>query len=386
MQLNDQQAQALVQRAGEALRQGQPQAASRDLRQVLASGRDHPQLWLMLAGAERALGNRGAEEDALDRALALDPRLVLAQIMKGDCRAAADDQRGALNFYEMALRLTQGHQPPAELTIHLSRAETYVASWRKQVETQREAALAAAGLDRESRSPRFEQALEILAGRKEIYVQQPTGFYFPGLPAIQFFEPTDFAWSAAVEAETDAIRTELDGLLVEMRDGFRPYLHGDPARVRVDANTGLLDSRDWSALFLCENGVPNEAAIERCPRTWAIMQQVPFPDVVNSPTVMFSLLRPGARIEPHTGMLNTRLICHLPLIVPPGCGFRVGNETREWQEGKLLIFDDTIEHEAWNKGSAERVVLIFDIWRPDLSEREKLEIGTLYTAMGNAAF
>jgi aspartyl/asparaginyl beta-hydroxylase (cupin superfamily) len=93
---------------------------------------------------------------------------------------------------------------------------------------------------------------------------------------------------------------------------------------------------------------------------------------------MFSLLRPGARIAPHTGMFNTRLVCHLPLIVPPGCRFRVGNEVREWEEGKLLIFDDTIEHEAWNDGGEDRVVLIFDIWRPELSERERKEVAALF--------
>ena len=93
---------------------------------------------------------------------------------------------------------------------------------------------------------------------------------------------------------------------------------------------------------------------------------------------MFSLLRPGARIAPHTGMYNTRLVCHLPLIVPPGCRFRVGNEVREWQEGKLLIFDDTIEHEAWNDGTEDRVVLIFDIWRPELSEQERREVAALF--------
>ena len=63
-------------------------------------------------------------------------------------------------------------------------------------------------------------------------------------------------------------------------------------------------------------------------------------------------------------MQNTRLTCHLPLIVPPGCGFRVGNEVREWVEGKLLVFDDTIEHEAWNDSGEDRVVLIFDIGGP----------------------
>ena len=82
----------------------------------------------------------------------------------------------------------------------------------------------------------------------------------------------------------------------------------------------------------------------------------------------------------HTGMFNTRLICHLPLIVPPGCGFRVGNQVREWEVGKLLIFDDTIEHEAWNDSDEDRVVLIFDIWRPELSPAERDEVEALFSA------
>ena len=97
------------------------------------------------------------------------------------------------------------------------------------------------------------------------------------------------------------------------------------------------------------------------------------------PTAMFSLLKAGARISPHTGMFNTRLVCHLPLIVPPNCRFRVGNEVREWEEGKLLIFDDTIEHEAWNDSDEDRIVLIFDIWRPELSEQEKYELTALFS-------
>jgi aspartyl/asparaginyl beta-hydroxylase (cupin superfamily) len=94
--------------------------------------------------------------------------------------------------------------------------------------------------------------------------------------------------------------------------------------------------------------------------------------------VMFSLLAPGARIMPHTGMFNTRLVCHLPLIVPPDCGFRVGNAVREWEEGRLMVFDDSIEHEAWNDSDRDRVVLIFDIWRPDLTARERGELAALF--------
>jgi aspartyl/asparaginyl beta-hydroxylase (cupin superfamily) len=91
------------------------------------------------------------------------------------------------------------------------------------------------------------------------------------------------------------------------------------------------------------------------------------------------MLKAGAHIAAHTGMFNTRLICHLPLIVPPDCRFRVGNEVREWQPGKLMIFNDTIEHEAWNDSAEDRVILIFDIWRPELSDREKHELTALFS-------
>ena len=89
-------------------------------------------------------------------------------------------------------------------------------------------------------------------------------------------------------------------------------------------------------------------------------------------------LRPGARIPPHAGVMNARLICHLPLIVPQPSGFRVGNETRAWEEGKLLVFDDSIEHEAWNDSAEDRVVLIFDIWRPELSEADRRAVTAIF--------
>jgi aspartyl/asparaginyl beta-hydroxylase (cupin superfamily) len=230
----------------------------------------------------------------------------------------------------------------------------------------------------ENRSPRFQRSLDILSGHKQIYVQEPTGYYFPELPQIQFYDTAAFDWVPAVEAATRAIRDELKSLLAEGMEGFRPYIQSDPNRPRLDDNH-LLDSSDWSARFLCENGSVSEEAVARCPATWEAVQMAPQPRIANSPTAMFSLLRPGARIAPHTGTHNTRLVCHLPLVVPPGCGFRVGNEVREWEEGKLLIFDDTIEHEAWNYSDQNRVVLIFDIWRPELSEQERREIAAFFS-------
>ena len=237
----------------------------------------------------------------------------------------------------------------------------------------------ARGLPPEGWSPRFARALDIAAGRRKLYFQQPTVFNYPELPNVQYYDPADFPWVRPIEAATAEVRTELLALIgAEGTDNFRPYIQAQDSSVRLDANKSLVESRDWSALFLCENGRPDEALIERCPKAWEAVQQAPLARIPGwGPTVMFSLLKAGARIAPHTGMFNTRLVCHLPLIVPPGCRFRVGNEIREWREGQLFIFNDTIEHEAWNDSGQDRVVLIFDIWRPEFSEQERRELAAL---------
>jgi aspartyl/asparaginyl beta-hydroxylase (cupin superfamily) len=298
--------------------------------------------------------------------------------MKGDCRAKARDDGAALGFYNNALRIASGLNVPAELLAELRRAEAATVALRSRLEAQRESVLAGLGLPPETRSARFQRSLDILSGKKQIFVQEPTGYYFPELPQVQFFEREAFDWVPGVESATAAIRDELEALLSTGIEGFQPYIRSEANRPRLDDNA-LLDNSDWSARFLCENGRRHEETIARCPRTWQAVQAAPQPRMTNSPTAMFSLLRPGARIAPHSGTHNIRLTCHLPLIVPPNCGFRVGNETREWEVGKLLIFDDTIEHEAWNESDRDRVVLIFDIWRPELSDQEKTEIAALFS-------
>lgn len=377
MDLTNDQAIALVREGAEMLQRGLPADARIRLERVIATGRANTQIWMLQATACRMLEDSASEEAAIDAALALDPGLIRAQVIKGDCRTRAGDVQGALEFYQAAMVWAEGVKLPGDLAGEVERARRVVAQSALQGEASREAALAARGFPPERRSPRFAQALDIMARRKKIFVQQPTDFYFPGLVQTQFFDTAEFDWVPAIEAETGAIRAELDGLLASSAEKFRPYIHGDPNRASRHAHR-LADDPDWSALFLCENGVRNHAAIKSCPRTWAAVQAVPFPDIANSPTVMFSLLRAGARIQPHTGMFNTRLVCHLPLIVPPACRFRVGNEVRTWETGKLMVFDDTIEHEAWNDSDQNRVVLIFDIWRPDLTGREREELAALF--------
>lgn len=377
MQLSNHEAERLAKEGVDALQRGQSAVARARFETITQSGRANAQIWLLLAVACRADNDNVAEEAALDQLLALEPQAVRGHIMKGDCRAQAGDDRHAVQRYEIALLIAAKQELPADLQAETQRAEAWVAQFKARVDQQREAKLIAHGLPPEKRSVRFQHSLDILAGRRRIYVQEPTGYYVPELPQIQFFDPADFAWVPAIEATAGAIRQEIADLLAAGTEGFRPYMQAHADQPRADVNH-LLDNIDWSALFLCENGAVSDDIVARCPRTWDAVQTAPLPRIVNSPTVMISLLRAGARIAPHTGTHNARLICHLPLIVPPNCGFRVGNEVRQWEEGKLLIFDDTIEHEAWNDSGEDRVVLIFDIWRPELSGREREEIAAFF--------
>jgi aspartate beta-hydroxylase len=103
----------------------------------------------------------------------------------------------------------------------------------------------------------------------------------------------------------------------------------------------------------------------------------------HAPETLYSVLRPGTHILPHRGVTNTRLVTHLPLIVPPDCALRVGGETHVWEEGRCITFDDTFEHEAWNRSDQTRVVLILDSWNPDLSEAEQAAVTDLVAAIGD---
>ena len=219
-----------------------------------------------------------------------------------------------------------------------------------------------------------------MAGRRTIYRNECAGLTYPFLPADEFFDEVHFPWFAALAAQAPAIRAELEALLADGAAALRPYVRLDEG-VPDNKWSALDHSLDWGACFLWEYGVPNQPVLDRCPATAAAMAAVPAAEIAGrTPNVFFSLLRPRTRIPPHTGVSNTRAIIHLPLIVPPGCGFRVGGETRAWVEGVPFAFDDTIEHEAWNDSDAMRAVLIFDVWNPHLTVAEQDIIARYYAA------
>ena len=377
-------AEKMVREGAAALQSGDAQTARVAFRRVTDSGRANAQIWLLLAHASRMAGDWPEVESACDAVLTQESTNLRALVFKADARDGQGDARGASSFYRKAVQLAGTMQGlpddlAAEVRRGAGRARAITGEFQRKLETR----LSEAGFDPASRSRRFDQSLGILAGEKQVYLQQPSAYYFPELPQIQFYETEQFAWAADVEAAAGTIRAELEQALAQ-GSPFRPYLQSRSDRPSYDFH-GLLDNPAWSTLYLWENGAATPGAHERFPKTFAALEQVPMPHITTrAPSILFSLLQPGARIEPHHGMINTRLICHLPLVVPSRCGFRVGNEVREWQVGKLMIFDDTIEHEAWNDSEEDRILLIFDIWRPELDEGERGAVTAMFEAIDSA--
>jgi aspartyl/asparaginyl beta-hydroxylase (cupin superfamily) len=134
----------------------------------------------------------------------------------------------------------------------------------------------------------------------------------------------------------------------------------------------LNHSSRWSAYHLWRNGQPVEENLESCPATAKLLEDVELCELGGiGPNVFFSALAPKTRVPPHHGATNARVIAHLPLIVPEDCGLRVGFEERCWREGEILVFDDTIENEAFNDSNELRVVMSFDLWNPLLSDADR---------------
>jgi aspartyl/asparaginyl beta-hydroxylase (cupin superfamily) len=372
--------------ANEALRRRDPGTAKPLFERVVISRPTDQDAWHGLALVCRTLGDEGGELRALDNLLAANPAHFPGLMMKADFFARAGDGRAAQSFYKAAVaRAAQRSDLSPDLRAEVRRAEREAAQYSHSYETHLLGTLAEAGFDRKTSSARFGRCLDLLLGKSQIYLQSPTAFYFPELPHRQFYERSEFPWLASLEAATATIRDELMGVLAEGKTLLRPYIQSESSRPRFDYGN-LADSSDWSAFYLIQTGQVVAEAASRCPRTMEALTSVPLTDAPErTPSVLFSVLRPHTHIPPHTGYTNARLICHLPLIVPGGCGLRVGSQTRSWAEGEALIFDDSIEHEAWNESDSLRAVLLFDIWRPELSREERHLVAATLSAVGSYA-
>jgi aspartyl/asparaginyl beta-hydroxylase (cupin superfamily) len=326
----------------------------------------------------RVLGDFAGALLALDAALAIDPYDFLAHLSKGAVLERMGRPRTAAHVYRDALKLAPATPMPA-LEAPLRRARELVAEDDAALETHVQAALrplrAAHGA-----SARFDHCVDLFLGKTKPYYPDPAQVLFPRLPAEPFLDDAFFPWMTALEAQTDVIRAELEQVMREDWGAFEPYIQRSPG-APVNQWAELNRNPAWSTFHLWRDGIKIEAHCARCPQTTRILEGLPMADQPGfTPTAMFSVLAPHTHIPPHTGSSNTRVILHLPLILPEKCTYRVGNEWRDWRMGKAWVFDDTIEHEARNDSDHVRVLLIFDLWNPYLTGEERALVSAMMTA------
>jgi aspartate beta-hydroxylase len=353
------------------IHKGNAQAALEVLNAAVAIDGSNPAFWVNLSAAQSQLGLAEDEMASLEKALSIEPRFLPALLQKGSLLNRLGKPRSAAAAYQIALasippraNLPPGLKQAIQLAVNSVRenGEALAAFLQDKLGSSRAAV---------SDTIRFDHCLDILLGRRRPYLPQPTFMYFPYLPAYGFYPRSEFPWLAELEAAAPRIRAEFERVFAQDRDRLEPYV-AFPDGVPLDQWKELNHSRRWSAFYLWREGRSFADHQARCPETVAALAKVPRIEISgHGPTAFFSILDGKSHIPAHNGASNTRLTVHLPLVLPGKCTFRVGADRREWKSGEAWVFDDTVEHEAWNESDAPRAILIFDVWNPYLTEAER---------------
>jgi aspartyl/asparaginyl beta-hydroxylase (cupin superfamily) len=365
-----------------AMAAGDLAGAETALQQALRIDNRNLSAWLNLAAVRRQRKDVNGAFNAIQQVLTLDPRSFPALLMSATMLESEGRAVPAALAYGAAL----AYAPPddrldAPTLRAVQRGRVVHGAYTRQLNDHIRGRIAgAAGECTAVERRRIESFIDMTLRVRRRFRQEPTEYYYPGLPAIEFYERSEFPWLPDFETATAAIGQELVDIIREDEPGFAPHIQDDQQRP-VDQGRELNHSPRWSAYHFFDKGRPIEDRCRRAPATIAAVTRLPQAAVaLRSPFAMFSALAPRTRIPPRTGVANFRLVVHLPLIVPPGCGFRVGGETREWRMGEGWVFDDTIEHEAWNDSEDPRYILICDVWSPRLSPAERAAIAGIIAA------
>jgi aspartate beta-hydroxylase len=206
--------------------------------------------------------------------------------------------------------------------------------------------------------------------------QKPRFLYFPDLPSQPYLDPNAQPWAPTLRAAYPSIREEaLDVLSGAI--GFEDFVRLRPGDQMSNYLGGPQPS--WEAFFFFRHGRRFDANHTRCPRTSAALSSVELCEIdAHAPEICFSVMAPNTHILPHYGVTNVRVVMHLPLLVPPDCALNIISAGRHvWREGELMMFDDTFQHEAWNRSSQPRVILLMDCWNPMLTAVERAAVKVL---------
>ena len=344
-----------------------------------------PMILISLSRVHREAGNVDAEWQAVSMALAADPYFLPGLLGKAEFLERQGQAAMAASVFRDVLKVAPPEPewlPALQRRLQHARdvvrrdTEDLFDFLHQRVAAQRDAVESVL-------RDRWDEAASIMAGRTRPYHSECNRLHVPRLPAISFYDDAMFPWMSELETRTDAIKAELQAMLVSRGEEFIPYIQykpGDP----VNQWDKLNHSRNWSGFHLYEHGQPVHEHLAQCPRTAEALALVDTVKIAGlCPNAMFSALVPGAHIPPHTGETNARLVAHLPLIVPGNCHFRVGYDWKQWREGKCWVFDDTLEHEARNDSNQLRVILMFDVWNPLLSLAERDMVTALSVAFND---
>src|SRR6267378_883922 len=340
------------------------------------------------------LYNRGRILEAAERyveaaasqraALKLAPNLHAARLYLARALELAGQPQQAIVAYARALQdaqkdgrwLSQATTPPAFQPIIEHAVRQVRVGRRGAIEELLRPVVAEFG---RTSMARLDRSLRIYFNEETPAVsdprQRPTFLHFPDIPANPYVDLKLFPWIDSLEAKTCEIREELLSLLPTAA-GREPVFGN--AALEAENLRGLDQAPSWNGYYFYRHGERRPENCGRCPRTAAALEALPLCRVrEHGPEVLFSVFTPGTHLLPHRGVTNTRLVAHLPLMVPDDCALVVGGEEHRWREGKVVVFDDTYEHEAWNRSTKTRVVLIFDVWSPYLSAAERSALGIL---------
>jgi aspartyl/asparaginyl beta-hydroxylase (cupin superfamily) len=331
--------------------------------------------WMNLAAVRRAEGDLAGAVAAVEAAKKLQPLYFPALLMLASLQEAMGMPRQAALSYGAALAQMRPEDAADPATRRaVGHAREFLANYRREMEAyflEEVDIPKVSGTSAPAR--RMAGFVDQIMGKRRIFHSNPANFYYPGLPSIEFYDRDDFPWFPDLEAVTPIIQAELAAVFADEAQAadIEPYAQfSDPKTAEQWRELNF--SPNWSAYHFATQGKLIESHRKTCPATTALLDGMPQPVLKDrSPAALFSILKPRTHIPPHSGVANFRLICHLPLVLPGDCRLRVGNVTREWKMGEAWVFDDTIEHEAWNDSDRIRTVLIFDIWHPYLSEDEK---------------
>jgi aspartyl/asparaginyl beta-hydroxylase (cupin superfamily) len=381
--LDPRQPQALYSLGVHAFKRGELTEALQTLQAAHLAAPGDPVVLLSIGVVLREQGDSAGELKAIDASLAADPYFLPGLLAKAGFLERHGCPKAATPIYRNALKIAppERHWPASlrEQLVHgralVERTGAELANFLAERAGTRLGALTP------TEAERWREAGAILSGQSQPYPSVCSQLYVPRLPAIPFFDRADFDWVESLEAKTEAITAEMKTVLTQDEGEFKPYIAYKPG-TPVNQWRELNHSKRWNTYFLWSNGEPVSEHLARCPETAKALDAVGMTDIGGlCPNAIFSALAPHTQIPPHHGETNARVIVHLPLVVPDNCRYRVGFEHRRWKVGEVLIFDDSIEHEARNDSGELRVVLIFDVWNPLLSPAERDMVRELSAAV-----